>query len=189
MVSYTLFYSKRCKFSREFINKLENYTNINMNFKKICVDSINPTVQQYLNKYKIKAVPSIVVNNNVYLGYEAFKWLDSQTTEINTIHSSLNKQSYSEHMKTGENGIGSLDDNFQGVPLQQQTGNGAETDSIIIPKSCQYNNAERPPTPPQLQPINCKKSPQEEYQNIMKNFEKERLQSVPANQQQYQNYR
>lgn len=184
MVSYTLFYSKKCKFSGEFINKLEQFININMNFKKICIDNMNNNIKQYLNKYKIKAVPTIIVNNNVYLGYEAFKWLDSQTTEINTIHSSLNKQNYSEHMKS-DNNIGTLDDNFQGIHLNQTNNLEKNNNSIVIPKTCQYNNQDRPPTPPQLQPINCKKSPQEEYQKMMENFEKERTQGIPTNQMGY----
>jgi hypothetical protein len=38
MVAYLLFYSNRCKYSRNFIKKLENCPQLNFNFKKICVD-------------------------------------------------------------------------------------------------------------------------------------------------------
>lgn len=104
MVAYKLYYSQKCKFSRYFITLLEKYPDVNIQFKRICIDKniygqIDNRVIQDIEIFKLKGVPCIIVDDQVHLGTYAFKWLDNYKTSIHPIHSSINKQDYSDAMQ------------------------------------------------------------------------------------------
>jgi glutaredoxin len=191
MVAYFLFYSKYCKYSRDFIKNLENYPEINFNFKKICVDKSNAGVlrndiKQAISTYKIVGVPSIVVNGNVLLGSKAEQWLYNQVEtggRVGPVHSSLTKRDYSKDMKQpnmqGNSQVfGPLSEDsgeFQGqtfgmqsgldgMPLNDNTGNN-------------NNNMRKPmDLPPELMAVKCseKGGRSNEINNVLENYEKMR---------------
>lgn len=181
MVAYLLFYSNRCKYSRNFIKKLENCPQLNFNFKKICVDKnslgiVRNEVKQAIKSYKLKGVPSIVVNNNVLLGSDAEYWLDNQLMNNDkgmTIHSSLNKKDYSEFIRVPDyNKVQSMEQNDNGpipmsgssqfIPMQdaeftgQMFGNNQQNMSLDGMSNSAMQQTEPPrDLPPQLLPIKC----------------------------------
>lgn len=74
----TLFYSNRCRYSMEYINKIKQVgLSNNINFVSIEENRGNlpPSV---------KRVPTIIMNNSVLSGRDAFEWLDSVNKQINT---------------------------------------------------------------------------------------------------------
>jgi glutaredoxin len=167
MVSYTLFYSKKCSHSRQYIRYLEQFPNINTLFKKVCTDDvyINPNIKAYIKKYKIDRVPTIIVNNNKIYGYDAFKWLEHNANEMNSIYPSLNKQNYSDIMQQEKGGnIGPLDD-FRGnqtlfsdsnnlMGFDNQGPVSIQPNSPIPQKT--MNQPQEMPIPDALKPIECK---------------------------------
>ncbi len=181
MVAYLLFYSNRCKYSRNFIKKLENCPQLNFNFKKICVDKNNlgvlrNEVKQAIKSYKLKGVPSIVVNNNVLLGSEAEYWLDNQLMNNDkgmTIHSSLNKKDYSEYTRVQDyNKVQSMEQrdpnihqgigNSQFIPMQddqftgQMFGTNQHNISLDGMSNSLTQHQDKPrDIPPALQPVKC----------------------------------
>lgn len=96
-MSYILFYSNYCNYSKKFINILENSGEASF-FVKICVDKDHKTGQRppILSKYKITEVPTIIVENRKLPGYSAFKWLhtriENSQDKVNSLPSRQNKQ-------------------------------------------------------------------------------------------------
>lgn len=96
-MSYILFYSNYCKYSHKFINILEKSGEASF-FAKICVDKDPQTGNRppIINKYNIKEVPTIIVENQKLQGYDAFRWLQSRIEnsqdQVNGVHSRQNKQ-------------------------------------------------------------------------------------------------
>ncbi len=120
MVAYKLYYSHKCKFSRYFIAELEKYPDINIQFKRLCIDKniygqVDPLVIQDLNNYKVIAVPTIIVNNNLYTGNEAFKWLQNNQIALQPIHSSVNKQDYSPSLQYQYSSVQPSNENNNGI--------------------------------------------------------------------------
>lgn len=162
MVAYLLFYSNKCKNSMLFIRELEKYPQININFQKICVDknSINyQKASQYIKHYQITGVPSIVINNNVYLGYDAFDWLkNSINSNSGSVYPSMNKRDYSDLVnQTNPRVLDGLNhDDSQMQPINYSNNhmniNGANNGGRV---QAQQQNKD---LPPELQPVNCKKT-------------------------------
>ncbi len=75
-MSYILFYSTYCKYSKKFVDILEQCGEAAF-FVKICVDIDPETLSRpvILNKYRVTEVPTIIVENKKLAGYAAFKWL------------------------------------------------------------------------------------------------------------------
>ncbi len=174
MVAYILFYSKYCKYSRYYIKELEKYRDINKSFQKICIDKVNGQLhdreKQLLKKYKIKGVPSIVINNNVLLGQDAFKWLSSESMTINPVYAGLNKKDYSDTTKhlqevqplysqdlTSHEFSGKLfgESSTDKSDLNDLKNHGNRNTQFYAEKQPDMNNR-RPPTPDILKPIDCK---------------------------------
>lgn len=187
MVSYTLFYSKKCSHSRQYIRYLEQFPNINALFKKICTDDIhiNPNVKVYIKKYKIDRVPTIIINNNKYYGYDAFKWLEHNANEISSVYPSLNKQDYSQIMNqqtqsiTADNtGFPPLDDS-RGQSLFGNSDNLMDynnQDSINIQANNpipQQNINQAHNIPEALKPIDCK-APGADMRDILEQYQSNR---------------
>ena len=89
-----LLYSNYCAYSQQFVNMLLENKDIFDIFIRINID-VNPDtrkrpelfyeIQNTLN-YKIKEVPTIVINNGEYVlsGSEAFKWLEYEMEQLNS---------------------------------------------------------------------------------------------------------
>ena len=86
-----LFYSEHCQHSTKFMKNLMKQTDIFQVFVKINIDPDPQTrkrpdsfyaIQQQLN-FKITEIPTIIVEDYILTGEEAFKWLESQKPEIN----------------------------------------------------------------------------------------------------------
>lgn len=79
-MSYILFYSDRCNYSKKFINFLERSGESPLFIKK-CLDRDPITKQMPTNlikKYNIKRVPVIIVDGRFLEGENAFKWLNDR---------------------------------------------------------------------------------------------------------------
>jgi hypothetical protein len=83
MSQYILFYSKKCKYSINFINILHKI-NARSYFTFISVDRDPRTKQRNtaVDKFQIKAVPSIFVNDQIYVGQKALLWLKKMITDM-----------------------------------------------------------------------------------------------------------
>lgn len=83
MSQYILFYSKKCKHSINFINILHKI-NARSYFTFISVDRDQRTGQRHtaVSKFQIKAVPSIFVNDQMYVGQKALLWLKKMITDM-----------------------------------------------------------------------------------------------------------
>lgn len=86
---YILFYSKKCKYSDHFIKILQDAKEDKF-FKMASIDKIKGKRPDYVQKYKITEVPTIVVDSKKYCGTDAFKWLEKR---IKNMKSSINSQS------------------------------------------------------------------------------------------------
>lgn len=96
-MSYILFYSNKCPHSAKFIRFLEDSGEA-VFFNKICVDrdrSGNRT--RLINKYDVKEVPSIIVDDKLLSDLPAFSWLSKRIqnsgNSVNSIPSRNNKLS------------------------------------------------------------------------------------------------
>lgn len=95
-MSYILFYSNLCKHSQKFINMLEKSGEATF-FVKICVDRDAKTKKRHpsIIQYNITEVPSIIVENKLLEGINAFNWLSekiqSSYDKVNSIPTRQNK--------------------------------------------------------------------------------------------------
>jgi hypothetical protein len=72
---YILFYSSFCAPSMKFISLLEKTGQV-IYFNKICVDTDKQGQRPFvLQKFQVRKVPSIIVDDVYYEGVNAFKWL------------------------------------------------------------------------------------------------------------------
>ena len=70
-----LFYSPRCKHSKNFIEYFKDLPEYN-HFKFICVDkNKNGQRDPMIKRLNIKRVPSLFIEDEIYEGEYAFKWL------------------------------------------------------------------------------------------------------------------
>ena len=86
---YLLFYSEKCKYSHKFIEILKDIGDEKF-FNFINVAKVNKKYPPIVKKYKIKEVPTILVDGELLVGVNAFKWLESKIKNINHQVSSQN---------------------------------------------------------------------------------------------------
>lgn len=131
MSQYILFYSKKCKYSINFINILHKI-NARGYFSFITVDRDQRTGQRnrFVNQYQVSQVPTIIVNDKKMVGAEAFQWLrsiiydmglkgpQSIDTRQNKEGSHINPRNFEEdenEQERGLEGFDSTDNNFMSV--------------------------------------------------------------------------
>ena len=84
---YVLFYSKRCKYSDHFVKILTDAKEDKF-FKQACIDKVNGKWPDYVKKYKITEVPTVMVDGKMHAGKQAFKWLEHRIKNMkNTVNS------------------------------------------------------------------------------------------------------
>ena len=119
---YLLFFSKKCKYSKKFVEILHELGEENF-FRFVEVIKIRGEYPQLVKKYRIKEVPTIVVNSEVFVGKDAFKWLESKIKNVN--HSVSSQDTRSNKVPTisgysADNSSASLhtnDENFSGTSM------------------------------------------------------------------------
>lgn len=106
---YVLFYSSLCKHSKKFVQILDR-SQVSKFFIKILVD-VNPQTNRrpdLVYNYGIKEVPTIIIDENILPGVEAFNWLKKAIEYENpaSISSRQNKprESLKEYSSSQENG-------------------------------------------------------------------------------------
>lgn len=73
------FYSSRCQECAKFNKLLEEYPEINSNIvQRICVEQLNP--RQIPRE--LTHVPAIVINSQLIMGPNAFKWLEEEVSNL-----------------------------------------------------------------------------------------------------------
>jgi len=126
-MSYLLFYSSRCEFSKKFINILEKSGESTF-FVKVCVDIIPSTGQRtiMIKKHNVTRVPTIIVNEQHLVGKSAFNWLkrqiDNREDSINTLNTRMNVKNADTRQVISEEIQGSLGSfNFQDSFIDDKT--------------------------------------------------------------------
>lgn len=79
---YLLFYSKKCKYSRKFIELIHEIGEEKF-FKMIDVAKINGKYPPLVKQYGIKEVPTCVIDGEMMIGPVAFKWLEMKIKNLN----------------------------------------------------------------------------------------------------------
>lgn len=79
---YLIFYSKYCKYSKKF-KEIVDKINEDKYFRYISVDKKQGKRDPLVTKYKIKEVPTIIVDGRIYVGKYAFKWLEEKIKNVN----------------------------------------------------------------------------------------------------------
>lgn len=101
MSQYVLFYSKKCKNSISFLNILHKI-NARRYFIFISVDRENGCLNPAIRKFQITHVPTIIANDQFYVGYNAILWLKNIISDMglkgpHTIDSRQNKETCGEN--------------------------------------------------------------------------------------------
>lgn len=86
---YLLFYSEKCKYCNKFIEILKDIGDEKF-FNFVNVAKVNKKYPPIVKKYNIKEVPTILVDGEVLIGVNAFKWLEGKIKNINHQVSSQN---------------------------------------------------------------------------------------------------
>lgn len=77
---YTLFYSDKCKYSIDFLNKIKSNKSIFNSMSKIEITKTNYKIPPY-----IKSVPSLIITSNgksrLLVNKDLFQWLQSNTQQ------------------------------------------------------------------------------------------------------------
>ena len=98
-MSYILFFSNHCPYSKKFIKFFEQ-TEIALYIVRICVDKNEFGERpKQIKSYGITEVPTIIVDNNRLSGIDAFTWLKKtgETDDtLSTTHTRLNKSNLNE---------------------------------------------------------------------------------------------
>lgn len=98
-MSYILFFSNHCPYSKNFI-KFSEQTEIALYIVRICVDKdSNGERPKQVKSYGITEVPTIIVDNNRLAGIDAFTWLKRKVETddtVTTTHTRLNKSNLNE---------------------------------------------------------------------------------------------
>ena len=115
MEESVLFYSNKCKHSKDFLEKLKQHKEIDNSLMKICIDN-KPL--NTLPKY-IKSVPTLVYNKNkLTSGAGVFEWLES-------------KQIIQEQQKEKKNNNGFLDTSMNATQGMNLGYNGSQYYSFM----------------------------------------------------------
>ena len=95
-----LFYSPKCKHSKNFIEYFKDLPEYN-HFKFVCVDkNKNGQRDPLIKRLNIKRVPSIYIDEDIYEGEYAFKWLShllENYSNMNSRQIGNNREYISEH--------------------------------------------------------------------------------------------
>ena len=76
---YNIFFSKKCQFCIELIQHIQKYIDgYDKYFKFISIDKN----REMTIKLKIKQIPSIIVNNKMYVGNDCFKLINMLISDI-----------------------------------------------------------------------------------------------------------
>ena len=78
---YLLFYSNKCKYSIKFIELLKAVNEFRF-FESIEVKKVNGKFDKRVKQYNVTEVPTIVINGELLVGQQAFKWLTSKIKNI-----------------------------------------------------------------------------------------------------------
>ena len=127
---HSLFYSLRCPYSKQFIEKLEKYPDINVLFEKYSIEEINQIPQG------LQEVPSIIENGKKLIqGKQAFQWLKKKLQNnldgaqgLNQVNSSygLDYASLDGNFMSGSNSFSSINDrdgsDFDKSKFDEKTG-------------------------------------------------------------------
>jgi thiol-disulfide isomerase/thioredoxin len=79
---YLLFYSKKCKYSKKFVEILYDIGEDSF-FKMVDVAKIDGKYPPLVKKYRVTEVPTAIVDGQMYIGQDAFKWLERKIKNIN----------------------------------------------------------------------------------------------------------
>lgn len=118
---YLLFYSNYCKYCKKFIDVLEKIPEAKY-FNPVCVDKKNGKRDDLVFKYKIKEVPTIIVDSRYYVGKDCFAWLSSKIKDVNSQVSSHNTRNNKTILSPNSNNTGNfallnseIQENFAGT--------------------------------------------------------------------------
>lgn len=79
---YLLFFSKKCKYSAKFVELLRKINEIEF-FNCVEVVKVRGRYPELVYKYNIKEVPTIIVNGEMMVGNNAFRWVKSKIKNLN----------------------------------------------------------------------------------------------------------
>jgi thiol-disulfide isomerase/thioredoxin len=79
---YLLFFSKKCKYSRKFIELLYEIGEEKF-FKMVDVAKVNGRYPTLVKQYGITEVPTCLIDGELLVGPVAFKWLESKIKNLN----------------------------------------------------------------------------------------------------------
>lgn len=122
---YVLFYSNKCAESQKFIKLLQEYPDVNSNFKKIEISQLS---RQQIPP-QLKFVPGVVSNNQLMMGANAFKWLKETASKCLVPGPELNSKGG--FHTTGFSFIGDEDSNFN--PNYSPWGGDNNNGSMVDP--------------------------------------------------------
>lgn len=86
---YLLFYSKKCKYSKKFVEVLYDIGEQDF-FTMVDVAKVNGKYPVMVKKYGIKEVPTALIDGQLLVGPQAFKWLEGKIKNMNHQVSSQN---------------------------------------------------------------------------------------------------
>lgn len=162
MATYLLFYSNKCRYSQDFIKKLENFPEINFNFKKLCVDKdkygiLKNEIKSAIKHYKIVGVPTIIINNSPLLGEDAEKWLLNEVANnrINPVYPSMAKRDYSQDMNVNIKSIQPMSADFDSQFQSPDNRFSIEGMNVGTGQMQGAAPSNMKPIPKELEPISC----------------------------------
>jgi hypothetical protein len=109
-----LFYSKFCEHSKMLITLINN-TELGDEMQMVCVDKRNPLQMQYIKKYKITEVPTLIYSDKKYTGDQAFQLVEKIASSSMSNNSKSQGQQESQGGKEGDlSKIGHYNAEFNG---------------------------------------------------------------------------
>jgi thiol-disulfide isomerase/thioredoxin len=108
---YVLFYSSYCKASARFIQALEK-TGESIYFDKVCVDvDNNGDRPNIVKRYRVRKVPSVIANGELYQGIACFKWFNEKIKNKN--NTGLNSRENKRVEKIESNGMRKTEQGYE----------------------------------------------------------------------------
>ena len=139
-MSYVLFYSNYCPYSKKFINILDK-SGESIFFSKVCVDIIPQIGKRtaFVKKHNITEVPTILVNSNKFVGKTAFNWLKNKIESTEKSVSTMNTRQNTEGrdnkaVQDLNNKIPEQNNSIQGFDFQNSFLKNTSDDYEIIGK-------------------------------------------------------
>lgn len=147
---YLLFTSSYCKYSKLFVKNLIEAKEDKF-FQEISVDKQkNGRRPEIVFTYGIKEVPTIIVDETVYVGKDAFKWLARKIKNLNHAVSSQSTRMNKHETQTHQRPIAQTPPvSLDGYQCQQSGSFGISGVSTMAPFDTSQNfNADAPLPPP-----------------------------------------